>query len=186
MAGIYLPVFADAERYYLGCYPLLLASAFGVVGAFAELERHPVSNRRSRYQASGNALRCHSVGGGNLWRGPARTAAASLESRVCYAILCLAQRLAPLLPSTEPIVSVGDSGRVALYTAFLTGQPYYGNRLGKDNVSVTDLLKTGAGYVVVKRDLPLAQALSHHAAAQRLGGGLNEKTWPVRVYRLKG
>ena len=186
MAGIYLPVFADAERYYLGCYPLLLASAFGVVGAFAELAG-------TRFLATVHATRPAAM----------RSVATVLVAAICGAALpgrlqqalshgyvtpsyVLAQRLAPLLPSTEPIVSVGDRGRVALYTAFLTGQPYYGNRLGKDNVSVTDLLKTGAGYVVVKKDLPLAQALSQHAAAQRMEGGLNEKTWPVRVYRLKG
>lgn len=186
MAGIYLPVYADAERYYLGCYPLLLASAFGVVGAFAELAgtRFLITVYAARPAAMRSAatVLVAAIFGAAL---PARLQQALSHGYVTPSYV-LAQRLAPLLPSTEPIVSVGDSGRVALYTAFLTGQPYYGNRLGKNNVSVTDLLKTGAGYVVVKRELPLAQALPHHAAAQRLGDGLNEKTWPVRVYRLKG
>ncbi|MGH8532882.1 MAG: hypothetical protein ACREV1_09220 [Gammaproteobacteria bacterium] len=186
MAGIYLPVYADAERYYLGCYPLLLASAFGVVGAFAELAATRFlttvhATRPAAMRSVATVLVAASFGAAL----PGRLQQALSHGYVTPSYV-LAQRLAPLLPSTEPIVSVGDSGRVALYTAFLTGQPYYGNRLGKDNVSVTDLLKTGAGYVVVKRDLPLAQALSHHAAAQRLGGGLNETTWPVRVYRLEG
>ena len=35
ICGVYLPVFAEDDRYYLACYPLLLAASLGFLGDLA-------------------------------------------------------------------------------------------------------------------------------------------------------
>ena len=57
----------------------------------------------------------------------------------------------PVTSPTEPIVSVGDSGRSRFILHSSRNNSYFGNGLRKDNAAVTDVLKTGLDSLSSKR-----------------------------------
>jgi len=184
ITAIYLPVYALAPRYYLGCYPFLLSATFGLPTVLATVIQtlfgtqtsagHPASIRNV-------AVILTTLLFGYGLSGPLSQ---SLTRGNDEAAFVMAKQVAAALPFHGPIAAVGDKSRVALYVAYLTEQPYYGIKVEK-NVSVAELQKTGAAFVLVKRGLPVDDALSKHPAARLMElQAKDDPAWPLRVYQL--
>ena len=172
-AGIYLPVYAEDLRYYIICYPIFIAAAFGFADRFSAIDSpigDPVVVAR------------RSIMNPTDWRS---TIAAALVT-ACFSFSLIsdlrqalrknesleyafAQRLSNALHNAPPgpLVSVGDLNDVlydiTLYVAFLTERQYYGNEI--DAWSLGEL--RGGYYLVVRADTTLDRESASNAQAKR-------------------
>jgi hypothetical protein len=184
--GVYLPVFADDPRYYLMCFPLLLASALGFLRDFSQTAMRAsglVSQEKMRpFLTLGLVAVC--------FVSPLKNIVSYLrgEPTVGYQ---LAKELTASLGCTPggPIASVGDRNNppllVGLYTAFLSGRAYYGNR--GDAPSVGDVLSSKASVLIVEPFSKLDSALAVDPRVKLFvpnppGHDAPNSSWPIRVY----
>jgi hypothetical protein len=182
ITAVYLPVYALAPRYYIGCYPFLLSATLGLPTVVAIAIQTRFATRASAGQPvwiRNFAVIITVLLFGYGLSGPLRQSLTSGNNEPAYLI---AKKAAAELPFHGPIAAVGDKWRIALYVAYLTDQPYYGIKVEKQ-VNVAELQNTGAAFVVVKRALPVDDALSKNSAA-RLMNSPDDKSWPVRIYQL--
>ncbi|MGH6919976.1 MAG: hypothetical protein ACREJ0_19990 [Geminicoccaceae bacterium] len=191
ICGIYLPVYAADGRYYLACYPLLLAASFGFFGDLARRAalRRSVTMPSWVHASFRTAVLALVLVSFSLEQRFRADAARAFTTGFNDEGLLVARELADSLQA-EPagaIASVGDRRRIALYTAFLTGRPYYGDRV--DEPSPDELVLSGARYIVVERGSALDAMLEEHpgaepSAPQSQNSGGDQRKWPVRLYRL--
>ncbi|MCI0603029.1 hypothetical protein L0156_08435 [bacterium] len=167
MTFIYLPVYSAAPRYFLACYPFLFVVTFGLLtvlaGAIYSQFRNKASDRPAWIRKFALILTTLLLGYG-LSEPLKRSLTTRGYDEAPYSV---ARKMASSLPFQGPVAAVGDGRRVALYLAFLTEQPYYGIKLDV-NVSVGELHKTGAAFVIVSRGIPTDQALSKDPSVQLL------------------
>jgi len=174
-AGIYLPVYAEELRYYIICYPIFIAAAFGFVDRFSAIDS-PIGDpvvvaRRSVMNPAD-------------WRSTIAAALVtacflfSLVSDLRQALhktespaYAFAQRLSNALHNAPPgpLVSVGDFNdfllfSLTLYVAFLTERQYYGNQI--DASSLGKL--RGGYYLVVRADTTFDRESASNAQAKRI------------------
>jgi hypothetical protein len=157
--GVYLPVFSDDPRYYLVCFPLLLASAFGFLRDFSEAAVRGSGSmfweKLYRFLVLGLVTVCFLV--------PLKSVIGYLKGRPTDGYL-LAKEVTDSLSCTQggPIASVGNRNDppflVGLYTSFLSGRAYYGNR--DDTPSVGDVLSSKALVLIVDPSSKLNSALA--------------------------
>lgn len=185
ITAIYLPVYAVAPRYYLACYPFMLSATFGLLGVLASVIQSQFGTKAFMNQPvwiRNFAVILTTTLFGYGLSGPLKQSLTHGYDEPPYLV---ARQMAGLLPFHGPVAAVGDGRRVALYIAFLTEQPYYGVKV-EANVSVADLQKTGAAFVVVKRGLPMDQTLSKDSAVQLVAPQTqDDKAWPERLYCLR-
>lgn len=183
ITNIYLPVYAAAPRYYLACYPFMLSATFGLLGVLASVIQSQFGAKVFMNQP---AIRNFAVILATILfayglSGPLKQSTPGYDEPPYL----VARQMAGLLPFHGPVAAVGDGRRVALYLAFLTEQPYYGVKV-EANVSVADLQKTGAAFVVVKRGLPVDHALSKDPAVRLLAPqNPDDQTLRERLYCIR-
>ncbi len=185
ITSIYLPVYGIAPRYYLACYPFLFSATLGLLTVLAMRIQSRFGTKESDRPAQIRNLVLILTIILFIYGliGPLKR---SLSSEgYGEAPYSVARQMAGLLPFHGPVAAVGDGRRVALYIAFLTEQPYYGVKVVA-NVSVADLQKIGAAFVVVKRGLPVDQMLSKDSAVRLVSPQTqDDKAWPERLYCLR-
>jgi hypothetical protein len=137
MVGVFLPVFAEDDRYYIACYPLLLSASFGFV---SDLFGPDPVGRRQAWSIPARTLAIIVVSG-SFGLAVAHPLKAALKGFTSPEYV-LAQHFAAILERSPgaPLASVGPPRGVAipaLYTAYLTNRAYYGNRI--DDPSLDEL-----------------------------------------------
>jgi hypothetical protein len=172
-AGAYLPVHASELRYFFACYPLLLTAALCFVRDVARppehdgtaVERHGDFRKRgmSKIGVAFVALSFLLAIAGNLKQALHGTQTAGYIT---------AQRIAEALRTAPdgPLASVGEEGgnafSAALYAAYLSGRPYFGNRI--DMPTLDDLTIKHNYFLVVDGGTPLEQQLRQSPLARRI------------------
>jgi hypothetical protein len=143
ISGIYIPVFANAERYYYAAYSFLLVSSMGMVTWLTQNSRAGINISR----IVGISLVAFSFA--SQVRGSIAEAVAGLE----YPPSVLASELATKLRSNGlegPIAGTGDcqrwAGLYVEYIAFFMQQPYYGC---EENTTLSRIKASEAQLVVL-------------------------------------
>jgi hypothetical protein len=183
ICGIYLPVFAYADRYYLPAYPFLVAAGIGMV---VSLTPH-VQGKMNRPRLVGLALvtlyfgiaACHGLRG--ALRGienPSAVCAAELAGKLKAAGLQGAMAGAGKTRGWDVQYVEGIS--------FYLGQPYYGHEINPTPERIKD---SGAKLVFVRRGEPLTKQLDRDPAFTNLDPLLFESDkaadqFPVSVYQV--
>lgn len=178
LCGVYLPVFASDQRYYLACYPLLLATAFGLSENLA---------KKLPYQVAPKAALPVLVFVVLLWRIWPNFATTLTQGKSVPSYIA-AEKIAPLFrgQSFHGIASVQKMS-LGLYTAFLANIPYYGNRLDAHNTN--DVLDSGAELLFVDGTSELNETLMHHPRFVQINEALRKQIdwsadWSVNVYKV--
>lgn len=162
----------DETRYYLLCWPLLLAAALGFALTEMDGEQRPARRRLLL------ALIALSFVAGLRYE---MLAAAERATDPAYRV---ARALAPVLARTDsdgPLASVSDGG-VAYYLSFLLGRPYIGDKIDERDPDAA--ARAGAALLVTRTRTPLARQLAAAppAGLERLDV---DPGLPVLVYRVR-
>jgi hypothetical protein len=163
-AGVYLPVFAVDTRYFLVCYPLMLACAFGLLAHLIERRDMPLQSAAQSRRLSANTVATSLVCASFL------IVAVPDLKRALQGSYNSGYRMAQGLPGVTTglpeagLASIGPEGSIAfqtaLYGAFILNRPYYGNRLDEAAIEHlprdTRLLLAVVG--ATKEDMRVAQS----------------------------
>ena len=166
-AGIYLPVYAGATRYFVVCAPLLMAMGFRAID---------VASARLSWRLGATVVLTLSCLGATLpeaacaLRGPA-TLALRDETRAIVAAL-------QSEPGAAGMAGAGRDGRPVLHAAFALGRPFDGFQPEATNSD--GLLRSKAAFLVLVR--PSAALLD---AAGRLGTAVPIGRPDVAIIRLR-
>ena len=169
MTGVYLLVFADDPRNYIGCYPLLLSASFGFVRDLSE--RFGCDSGRRAWSIQASTLATILVAGSFVVT-IAPEMKIGLQGSTPPNPYDLAQHLAASLKGSPdaPLASVGPPNNIgfltALYTAYLTSRAYYGNRL--DDPSLEQLPSNRPLVLVLIPGTPLDKRLQEIRSAHIL------------------
>jgi hypothetical protein len=186
IAGIYLPVYATSQRYYVPTYAFLIAASLGMA---AWLTRHPY-NRTKWPRLIGFSLITLSFAYplvGTLPRAlkgledPAATYAYDLAKRLQAAGLYGA------IAGTGCYRNPWEGEPVEPYVALFTNQRYYDC---EPNPTAERLKGSRAKLVIVDRRLPLTATLEQDPAFKNLDHVLftskeEADTYPLKVYQLE-
>lgn len=181
LAGIYLPFYAEDRRYFIACYPLLLAVVFGSLDNLAEKSAY-----RAMFKAVLPVLVSVVFLSVIIWDGLEKAVVQGERSEG----FAIAEKIAPLLRDSPPsgIASAHLRGtNVGLYTAFLAGIPYYGNRY--DVGSAEDVLESGAELLFVDQASDLNADLKNHRRLRQIDRELRQRIgeagdWGINIYRV--
>lgn len=160
VVAVYLPVLSNGEtRYFMLCYPLLLAAAGGMLFA----ARPAAPRLRALHGLAAVLLLAVS------FLPPLRhDVAVALAGRPNPAFVA-AQHVAAAAREAGVaggVASVGELGFAGIFTAFLLGQPFMGTEDALPEAGRLQAL--GAGLLLVARDGPAEAALATDPRAERL------------------
>jgi len=182
VCGIYAPVFANESRYYVLCYPLLLACAlafFGQLARFAGQEgedrfRFPVILSIALVTASFISPVLPGV-----WTAVTRGS----PTPEFHAARAFSAQLAGAPDGAIASVGENDERHIAFYVSYLADRRYHGTRMGL--APAADILGSGATYVLVGAGSPtdLDLAADNRFAAFPVLDGLAAE---YRLYRVNG
>ena len=149
-SAVYLPVFADAQRYYLVAYPMMLAVALPVLQIalrrLLNLANSQNANRRWPVDAISASVLVllifavpYVVHGMVAWKNP-----------FVYRYNVTGREIAKILRDKPPgaLATAGDIIPAAVLAAYHSERPYYGNRV--DNPGIEAMLASGARYLIVE------------------------------------
>jgi hypothetical protein len=149
-SAVYLPVFADAQRYYLVAYPMMLGLALPAFQIalrwLLSLAGNSGTDRRRPVDAIAAATLVllifstpYVVHGMVAWKDP-----------FVYRYNVTGREIATILNDKPAgaLATAGDIVQAAVLAAFHSGRPYYGNRM--DNPSLEDMIASGARYLIVE------------------------------------
>lgn len=195
LAGLYLPVYVKAVdgRYMQPAWPFVVVAALGVGGLVGRrFGRGEGFERGWGGAGAGRAARLIPVLVGLWLAWPYGSAVVrAWEGRIDPASL-YAQDLAERLRGAGvkgPMAGHGlvAGGRVGLLTAFLVGQPWYGERPG---AGAEEFVTSGARVIVVGRRQAAAALLAADARVEDLDGvlfraGEDADDYALKVFRLR-
>jgi hypothetical protein len=199
--GIYLPVYGMDTRYYLHCYPLLLAASLCFLRDGISLQRPPLSsfNSRRRHRlglialalvivlaipgTGRRAVRATIAGMTDPSYSVARALSASLGA-IPFGAVASVETSADL-PNFRVGSPAAVSELVGLYAAFLSNRPYYGART--DLTDINEIFESGAEVVVVPLKSYMDLVMSDNARFKSLpfdASILGATTSAVRAYQV--
>jgi hypothetical protein len=180
--GVYLPVFAQAQRYYFPAFPVLIAAAMGMTVSLTSPARPGLNLPR----LAGLALVTVSFSIPALLL---PVALRGLEGAAAVSARDLAKRLQAAGVRGE-IAGVGDFQNLPIhyveYIAFFTDQRYFGQ---EPNPTSARIKASGAKLIVVRRSGPVAVQLGRDTSFKNLDPRLfrspkEADRFPFQVYEL--